>query len=71
MPEKKYLPTGEALQILGISRETLRKYLKEFKHGVHYQDRRKRGGRKSKLFWNIEAIQIYWDIPPEKRNIKN
>ncbi len=64
---KKYLPTGEALEILGICRATLRKYLKEFKHGVHYQDRRKRGDRKSKLFWNVEAIKEYWDIAPEKR----
>lgn len=71
MPEKKYLSTGEALQILGISRESLRKYLKEFKHGVHYQDRRKKGSRAAKLFWNIEAIQSYWDTPPEKRNTKN
>ena len=67
MSEKKYFPTGEALKILGICRQTLRKYLKEFEYGVHYQDRRKKTDRKSKLFWNIEAIKRYWDTPPEKR----
>lgn len=65
--EKKYFPMGEALQILGVCRGTLRKYLKEFKHGVHYQDRRKKGGRKAKLFFNIQAIIEYWETPPEKR----
>ncbi|BBC24786.1 hypothetical protein [Pseudanabaena sp. ABRG5-3] len=67
MSQKKYISTGEALQILGISRETLRKYLKEFKHGVHYQDRRRKGARKSSLFFNIEAIYDYWQTRPEKR----
>jgi hypothetical protein len=71
MSQKKYFSTGEAVEILGISRENLRKYLKEFKHGIHYQDRRKHGGKSAKLFWNIEAIQEYWNNPPEKRNSKN
>ena len=65
--EKKYFPMGETLQILGVCRTTLRAYLKEFKHGVHYIDRRRKGGRKSKLYFNVEAIQKYWEIAPEKR----
>lgn len=65
--EKKYFATGEAVKILQVSRNTLRAYLKEFKYGVHYQDRRKKGDRKSKLFFNVEAIEQYWDTPPEKR----
>ncbi|MDX2255552.1 MAG: hypothetical protein NW214_08565 [Pseudanabaenaceae cyanobacterium bins.39] len=67
MAERKYLSMGEALQILGVCRTTLRAYLKEFKHGIHYIDRRRRGGRKAKLYFNIKAIQEYWELPPEKR----
>jgi len=65
--ERKYLPTAEATKILGVCRNTLMAYMKEFKHGVHYVDRRRKGARKSSLFFNVQAIQEYWQIRPEKR----
>ena len=67
MSDKKYFPTGEALQLLGVCRGTLTKYMKELKHGVHYQDRRKKGDRKAKIYWNVDAIKQYWDAAPERR----
>lgn len=67
MSEKKYFPITEAAQILGLCRNTLRAFTKEFKHGVHYIDRRRKGARKSNLYFNVKAIQEYWEVRPEKR----
>lgn len=67
MAEKKYFAIAEAAKELGISERTLRNYLPELKHGEHYQDRRKKGARKAKYFVNIEALEKYWSINPERR----
>lgn len=67
MAEKKYFPIAEAAKQLEISERTLRNFLPELKHGEHYQDRRKKGGRKAKYFVNIEAVVTYWNTKPERR----
>jgi hypothetical protein len=67
MAEKKYFAIAEAAKMLEISEYTLRQYIPELQHGKHYQDRRKKGARKSKFFLNVEAITEYWNTQPERR----
>jgi predicted transcriptional regulator len=70
MAEKKYFPVAEAAEMLGKTERDLRAYLPELQHGKHYQDRRKKGKRKNDIFINVQALEEYWDIPPELRNSK-
>ena len=67
MAEKKYFPLGEAAEMLQVTKRVLKRYIPELKHGVHYQDRRKKGDRKAQYFFNVDAIVEYWNTKPAIR----